>query len=110
MKRLQIAKNIATLATICSVSGLLLQFFLLSSTIPKILWYVACILGITSYCFGGFLNMIKLVEGFAVAGWHCAPFIYRCVTVPAAIVLGCMVFIFLPIIPVKMTYDEYMGK
>lgn len=54
--------------------------------------------------------MIKLVEGFAVAGWHCAPFIYRCVTVPAAIVLGCMVFIFLPIIPVKMTYDEYMGK
>lgn len=54
--------------------------------------------------------MIKLVKGFAVAGWYCAPFIYRCVTVPAAIVLGSMVFIFLPIIPVKMTYDEYMGK
>lgn len=110
MKRLQIAKTIATIATTCTVIGGLLRFFAINENMSNIFLYAACTLGCVSYFFGGIVNMMRYLKGFAVFGWYCAPPLYKMFTVLAAIFAGTVVFMFLPIIPVKKTYDEYMGS
>lgn len=105
MKRLVIAKNIATVATIISVVGIL--FTVLGSKMGDIFVLMGLALGFISYLFGGILTAIKMAWKIGVIGWYIIPIF------PLDIAFFCFtfgwattVFLFAPVIPIGKACRE----
>ena len=63
---------------------------------------------IVSYFFGGFGTAVKMAGKIAKWGWLIVPFPYDIVTGVVSFFISIMVFIGLPIIPIRKAYKEQM--
>lgn len=107
MERLKIAQYIALGATICSVVGFITGE-MLGMDLGSTLMGIGFIVGMVSYIFGGFGKAIKMAGGIAKWGWCVVPFPYDLLTFIFAFIFAIVVFVFLPIIPVRKAYKESM--
>ena len=64
--------------------------------------------GIVSYFFGGFGTAVRMAGKIAKWGWLIVPFPYDIVTGMVSFFISIMVFIGLPIIPIRKAYKEQM--
>lgn len=108
MKRYQIAQYIALGATASTVIGFCLTT-MAGISFGSMLMVIGFIAGIVSYCFGGLLTAIRMAGGIAKFGWFVVPFPYDLITFFFTFFASIMVFIFLPIIPVRKAYKENMA-
>jgi hypothetical protein len=104
MNRLKIAQYIALGATICTIGG----GFLESKGIGfgTALWMFGILAAMVSYCFGGLGKALKMIGTIIKWGWIILPFPINLASTVFTAVLGVMVFLLVPIIPVRMAYKE----
>ena len=107
MNRLKIAQYIALVATALSVIGGLISG-LLGSEIGSGFMCLGFLVGLVSYIFGGLGTAIKMAGGIAKWGWIVVPFPYDIMTFIFSFIFAIVVFICLPIIPVRKAYKESM--
>ena len=106
MKRLVIAKNIATVATLLSSIGIVLTCMNMIS-LGDIFVLAGVFLGIISYLFGGFLTAFKMACKIALSGWFIIPlFPIDLVFLMCTFGFAIMVFVLAPIIPINKAYNE----
>ena len=112
--RVKIGVIIATIATVCSVLGIIVpEVFIKNNQSPvthflEIFILIAPILAIVSYIIGGgFLNAIKWAIKIGKLGYHLIPIIVVDLFIGfAAMVLALMAFLFAPIIFVGLNYIQ----
>lgn len=107
MKKIEIAQYIALGATCLTVLG-----FVLSATVGgqlslSMMGY-GVMIGIVSYFFGGIKTAVRMAGKIAKWGWLILPFPYDIVTGMVSFFIAIMVFIGLPIIPIRKAYKEQM--
>lgn len=107
MNRFKIAQYIALGATLISVLG----FYL--GAIQDIhfgfsLMGVGFVGGLVSYMFGGLGKAFSMAGKIAFWGWVAVPFPYDILTFLLSFVFAIIVFVFLPIIPVRKAYKEHV--
>ena len=107
MNRLKIAQYIALGATALSVIGGFLGG-LSGAGFGETLMYIGFMVGLVSYIFGGLGTAIKMAGGIAKWGWIVVPFPYDIMTFILSFFFAIIVFVFLPIIPVRKAYKESM--
>lgn len=107
MNRLQNAQYIAAGATILSVIGFGLNT-LAGLDFGILLMAVGFLGGIASYIFGGFLTAVKMAGGIAKWGWIVVPFPYDILTFVFGFTGAVLIFVFVPIIPIRKAYKESM--
>jgi hypothetical protein len=107
MNKLKIAQYIALGATICSVGGLLLDSK--GGGIGLVLWTLGILAAIVAYCFGGFGKALKIIGTIIKWGFIVLPFPINLASGVMTAFLGVMVFLMVPIIPVRMAYKESEG-
>ncbi|MDE7416189.1 MAG: hypothetical protein K2N44_07795 [Lachnospiraceae bacterium] len=105
MNRWKIAQYIALGATVLSVLGFCLQN-MAGLELGTILMGAGFVAGFISYIFGGLWTAVRMAGGIAKWGWVILPFPFDLVTFAAAFAFALMVFIYLPIIPVRKAYKE----
>ena len=103
MKRMVIAQYIALGATCLSVLGFFLSYST-SSTVGGTLMGLGILIGMVPYLFGGFGTAVKMAGTIAKWGWLVVPFPYDIVTGVVAFAVSLVVFIMVPIIPVRKAY------
>ena len=108
MNRYVIAQIIALVATILSVIGFILSYKGINNYWGDYMMLFGFALGIVSYLFGGLLTAIKMSAGIAKWGWFLVPFPLDILTFFVCLVLAFIVFIFIPIIPVRIAYKDNM--
>lgn len=107
MKRIEIAQYIALGATCLTVLGFVLSG-IFGGRIPMSMMGYGVMAGIVSYFFGGFGTAVKMAGKIAKWGWLIVPFPYDIVTGMVSFFISIMVFIGLPIIPIRKAYKEQM--
>ncbi len=109
MKRLIIAKYIATAATVLSVIGIIFTVMNMAS-IGDYFVIAGVFLGMISYLFGGLLTALKMAGKIAVTGWFIIPiFPIDLMFLLCSFAFATNVFIFAPIIPINKAYKESMA-
>lgn len=110
MNRFQIAKIIATGATIANVLGFMIvrsyegNHFIV--TIGMLMLTLGIMATIVAYCFAGFGKALSISSKIAKWGWIILPFPADIVTFIAMIIVAMLIFFVLPIIPVLMACKE----
>ena len=109
MKRIQIAQYLALGATCLTVIG-----FILTGTVggrfSMTMMGYGTLLGIISYFFGGFGTAVRMAGKIAKWGWLILPFPYDIVTGMVSFFISILVFVGLPIIPIRKAYKEMMSE
>ena len=109
MKRIQIAQYLALGATCLTVIG-----FILAGTVggrfSMTMMGYGTLLGIISYFFGGFGTAVRMAGKIAKWGWLILPFPYDIVTGMVSFFISILVFVGLPIIPIRKAYKEMMSE
>ena len=108
MNRYVIAQIIALVATALSVIGFILVYKGINDSLGGTLVLVGFAVGIVSYLFGGLLTAIKMSAGIAKWGWFLVPFPLDILTFFVCLIVAFIVFIFIPIIPVRIAYKNNM--
>ena len=104
MNRLKIAQYIALGATILMIIGFCLS--LANIQLGETIMGMSVLIGWGSYIFGGLFTAIKIACRIAKWGWIVTNFPYDIFTFMMSFVLAIGLFIFVPIIPVRMAYKE----
>lgn len=107
MKRIEIAQYIALGATCLTVLGFVLSG-IFGGRIPMSMMGYGVMAGIVSYFFGGFGTAVRMAGKIAKWGWLIVPFPYDIITGMVSFFISIMVFIGLPIIPIRKAYKEQM--
>jgi ABC-type antimicrobial peptide transport system permease subunit len=107
MNRFKIAQYIALGATVSSVLGFILTE-VAGLDFGMILAGIGFAAGLISYIFGGLGTAIKMAGRIATWGWVVVPFPYDIMTFMCSFIIAIIVFVFLPIIPVRKAYKENM--
>lgn len=103
MNRLKVAQYIALGATILSVLGLFIDQ--MGGTIGDSFINFGLLAGMVSYCFGGFGKALKMAG--SISKWGIlVPFPYKLITIAMGFMFAVLVFLFIPIIPVRKAYKE----
>lgn len=105
MNRLKIAQYIALGATVLSVLGFCLQN-MAGLGVGSTIMGAGMVAGLVSYIFGGLWTAIRMAGGIAKWGWIAVPFPFDLVTVVVSFTFAILVFVCLPIIPVRKAYKE----
>lgn len=108
MNRWKIAQWIALGATALSVIGFFLQTTDELVGVGTSLVGAGALCGLAAYIFGGLGTAIKMACGIAKWGWVVIPFPYDIVTFLMSFLIAILVFICVPIIPVRKAYKECM--
>lgn len=109
MKRIIIARNVATVATCLVVLGYIL--LMKDIRIGDGIGVIGIILGIISYVLGGLGTALKKVWKIAVTGWYLVPIFPADVCVFFVTMgMALLVFLYFPIIPIMMAYKEKMSS
>lgn len=103
------AQRIALAATPLSVIGFIKIMGSTGGEMP-VIWPLMLVLGLaltcTAYLLGGFLTAVKYALRIAKWGWLVIPFPFDLVTGFVAFFVGILVFLLVPIIPVRKAYLE----
>lgn len=108
MNKLEMAQKIATVATLVTVVG-----FLLTSVgvgLGTVLFSIGMMGGLVSYFYGGFKKACAISLKIAKFGWFVVPFPYDIMTFFVSFMISIMVFLFLPIIPVRLAYKDSLKQ
>ena len=112
-KRYVYAQRIALVATPLSVLGFVNILGNTGGRIP-VIWSLMFLLGLTltavAYLLGGFWTAVKSAGKIAKWGWLVIPFPYDIVTGIAAFFVGLLVFLLVPIIPIRKAYREHANS
>ncbi len=104
MNRFKIAQIIALGATVFSVVGGILAYKDIQFGYGLI--GVGVIIGLVSYLFAGLGTALKMAGSIAKWGWLIVPFPMDIFTGALSFFFALIVFILLPIIPVRKAYSE----
>ena len=105
MKRIKIAQYIALAATCLTVLGFILSGTTGGQFALSMMGY-GVMIGIVSYFFGGFKTALRMAGKIAKWGWLILPFPYDIITGMVSFFISILVFIGLPIIPIRKAYKE----
>ena len=107
MKRIEIAQYIAVGATCLVVISFILAKITGANFFVSLMG-LGVMGGMVSYFFGGFGTAVRMSGKIAKWGWLIVPFPYDIVTGMVSFFISIMVFIGLPIIPIRKAYKEQM--
>ena len=107
MKRIEIAQYIAVGATCLVVISFILAKITGANFFVSLMG-LGVMGGMVSYFFGGFGTAVRMSGKIAKWGWLILPFPYDIMTGIVALIFSIMIFIFVPIIPVRKAYKEQM--
>ena len=105
MNRLEIAQYIALGATALMALGFCLYQFTGVEFEAGLIGF-AFVMGLISYVFGGFGTAIKMAFGIAKWGWVVTSFPVSLMTFFMSFLFAILVFVCVPIIPVRKAYKE----
>ena len=109
MNKLKIAQYIALGATALSIIGAVLG----GMSGAKVGTTIMCIgfaAGVVSYIFGGFGTAIRMAGSIAKWGWKLITFPACIATFAFAFMFAIIVFVYIPIIPVRKAYKESISN
>lgn len=106
MNRFKIAQYIATGATALSVVGFYLAV-IKGQDMAIALMLLGFVGGIVSYVFGGLGKAFSIAGKIAFWGWVVVPFPADLFTFALSFIASLIIFIMLPIIPVRKAYVEH---
>lgn len=104
MDRLKIAQYIALVGTAFTVIGFIANTK--GSQWAAILMGIGMVIGLVSYVFGGFLTALKMAGKIATIGWFIVPFPIDILTFIITLFMSFIIFMYLPIIPIRKAYKE----
>lgn len=105
MKKMTIARNVAIVATcIIALSVIITPT---NFNLGDRLGVIGFFAGILSYILGGIGSALKKVWGIAVKGWYLIPiFPIDVLFFLMSLGVAVMIFVYVPIIPIMMSYKE----
>lgn len=107
MKRIEIAQYIAIGATCLVVVSFILAKITGAAFFMSLMGF-GFMAGMVSYVFGGFGTAVKMAGKIAKWGWLILPFPYDIMTGVVSFCFSIIIFICVPIIPVRKAYKEQM--
>lgn len=105
MNRWKIAQIIALVATIISVVGIILLIAKIHS--GETLICIGMVIGLVSFIFGGFLEVLRRTWNIATIGWNAFSFPMSFIAFLFTAVFAFFAIACLPIIPVRSAYKKY---